>query len=104
MLLSLCPSERAREAKQCGAVTLLAQLLHWLQQNPSEEVNCASIKDIHKSIWRCILEALGIISNTLTVQLKNKLKAVGTVTTEAEAEIAKGIYCWEQLEEAPGEL
>ena len=104
-MLSLCPSERAREAKQCGAVTLLAQLLHRLQQNPSEEVNCASLKDAHKSIWLSILAALSEISSTLMAELEKQRDAVvNTGTAEAEVEIAKGIYCGEQLEEAPGEL
>ena len=109
VLFSLSSSEKAREAKECGAVTLLAQLLHWLQQNPTEEVNCALAKDIQKSIWRCILEALSVISNTLKAELEKRLlKApVNTATAAAAAaagEAAKGIYCWEQLEEAPGEL
>ena len=46
-----------------------------------------------------------MISSTLMAQLAKELNAgINTATAEAEADIAKGIYCWEELAEAPGEL
>ena len=95
---------RAQKAKQCGAVILLAQLLHWLQQNPSEEVNCASLSDIHKSVWRCVLEALYIITTTLRQSILTAAAQLASRTKGAAAKAEKELFCWEQLEEAPGEL
>ena len=46
-----------------------------------------------------------MISKTLKAELEKELNTgIITATAEAQIKIAKAIYCWEELAEAPGEL
>jgi hypothetical protein len=86
----ICKKEHTRrsaeEAVKAGAVWVLAEVVHWLQQSPCHELLTASILDPHGCAWYTVLHQLT------------------TLVQEVKTSCSRSIQldCCKQLEQAAG--
>ena len=72
------PSTDAAQAERCGAITLLARILHRLQQHPCEEDHFGPPQAPMQTTWYSILQGLSYVVQSLASKLEARGLQGGT--------------------------